>query len=208
MVSNCVLNLVRDADKAALFAEILRVLKPGGRAAISDIVSDEPVPERLKADPELWSGCISGAFQEEGFLKAFVDAGFLGVRYAEWGKEPWQVVDGIEFRSAVLSAVKGSGYALPRAGQAVIYRGPYASVSDDEGHVYARGARIAVCERSFRLLTEGPYREDFIGITPMTPRDPVPWCAPAGTRRPAADTKGALVTSVEGRGGCGTGGCC
>jgi arsenite methyltransferase len=81
-------------------------------------------------------------------------------------------------------------------------------VSDDEGHVYARGARIAVCERSFRLLTEGPYRDDFIGITPMTPGAPVPWCAPAGTRRAAADTKRALVTAVNGTGGCGTGGCC
>ena len=174
----------------------------------SDIVSDEPVPERLKADPLLWTGCLSGAFQEEGFLKAFLDAGFLAVRYAEWGKEPWQVVEGIEFRSVVLSAVKGAGTPCLDVGQAVIYRGPYASVSDDEGHVYARGARIAVCERSFRLLTEGPYRDDFIGITPMTPRDPVPWCAPAGTSRAAANTKGALITSVNGTGGCGTGGCC
>jgi arsenite methyltransferase len=208
VVSNCVLNLVPDADKPALIAEVHRILKPGGRVAISDIVSDEPVPERLKADPLLWTGCLSGAFQEEGFLKAFLDAGFLAVRYAEWGKEPWQVVEGIEFRSVVLSAVKGAGTPCLDVGQAVIYRGPYASVSDDEGHVYTRGARIAVCERSFRLLTEGPYRDDFIGITPMMPSDPVPWCAPAGTKRPAADTKGALVTSVKGTGGCGTGGCC
>ncbi len=208
VVSNCVLNLVPDADRPALIAEVHRILKPGGRIAISDIVSDEPVPERLKADPLLWTGCLSGAFQEEGFLKAFLDAGFLAVRYAGWGKEPWQVVEGIEFRSVVLTAVKGAGTPCLEVGQAVIYRGPYASVSDDEGHVYPRGARIAVCERSFGALTEGPYRDDFIGIRPMMPRDPVPWCAPAGTRRPAAETKGALVTSADRGGGCGTGGCC
>lgn len=208
VVSNCVLNLVPDADKPALIAEVHRVLKPGGRVAISDIVSDEAVPERLKADPLLWTGCLSGAYQEEAFLQAFLDAGFLAVGYAEWGREPWQVVEGIEFRSVVLTAVKGAGTPCMDLGQAVIYRGPYASVSDDEGHVYPRGARIAVCERSFKLLTDGPYRDDFIGISPTIERDPVPWCAPAGTRRAVAETKGAVVSAAGAPAACGTGGCC
>jgi len=68
VISNCVLNLASDSEKAQLVSEIFRVLKPGGRVAISDIVSDEPIPDHLKADPELWSGCISGAFQEAEFL--------------------------------------------------------------------------------------------------------------------------------------------
>ncbi|MBC6952141.1 methyltransferase domain-containing protein, partial [candidate division KSB1 bacterium] len=55
VVSNCVLNLVKEEDRRQLFAEIFRVLKVGGRAAISDIVSDEEVPESLKNDPALWS---------------------------------------------------------------------------------------------------------------------------------------------------------
>ena len=203
VISNCVLNLVRDEDKTQLVREIFRVLKPGGRVAISDIVSDEPVPAALKADPELWSGCVSGAFEEREFLRAFADAGLLAVRYDKWDAQPWRVVQGIEFRSVTLTAVKGEGTPCLDVGQAVIYRGPYASVSDDEGHVYPRGARIAVCERSFRLLTQGPYREDFIGITPAAPREPVPWCAPPGTERPAAETKGATHA-----GGCTSPGCC
>src|SRR5262245_8879692 len=56
VVSNCVLNLVRPEDRRQLFAEVFRVLRRGGRAAISDIVADEDVPEELKRDPELWSG--------------------------------------------------------------------------------------------------------------------------------------------------------
>ena len=60
VVSNCVLNLVRESDRRQLVEEIFRVIKVGGRIAISDIVSDEVVPEELKADPELWSGCVSG----------------------------------------------------------------------------------------------------------------------------------------------------
>src|SRR5438093_10256378 len=72
VVSNCVLNLVELKSKRQLFEEIFRILKKGGRAVISDIVSDEEVPDHLQGDPELWSGCISGAFTEEGFVDAFV----------------------------------------------------------------------------------------------------------------------------------------
>lgn len=203
VISNCVLNLVRDEDKLQLVQDIHRVLKPGGRVAISDIVSDEPVPPRLKEDLELWSGCIAGAFEEREFLRAFAHAGFRAVRYEQWAGEPWRVLEGIEFRSVTLTAVKGAGTACMDVGQSVIYRGPYASVTDDEEHVFVRGERMAVCERTFRLLTEGPYTGDFIGITPAHPREAVPWCAPAGTTRPAKETKAAVVTST-----CSSGGCC
>jgi ubiquinone/menaquinone biosynthesis C-methylase UbiE len=203
VISNCVLNLVRDQDKRQMVREIYRVLKPDGRIALSDIVSDETVPEQLKADPRLWSGCISGAFQEQEFLQAFVDAGFLAASYQKWETQPWRTEGGIEFRAVTLTAIKGESGLCLDIGQAVIYRGPFASVTDDEGHVFPRGERMAVCERTFRLLTEGPYQNDFIGITPVVPRTPVPWCAPSGTRRPASETKGATHTSA-----CGTAGCC
>jgi len=70
VVSNCVLNLVATEHKSALFSEIFRVLRHHGRAVISDIVSDQVVPDHLRTQPELWSGCISGAFQEDDFLSA------------------------------------------------------------------------------------------------------------------------------------------
>ena len=203
MISNCVLNLVADVDKAQLIREIFRVLKPGGRVAISDIVSDESIPQHLKNNSELWSGCISGAFQEQEFINSFAEAGFLAVQYDKWDATPWQEVEGIEFRSVTLTAVKGAGTECLDYGHAVIYRGPYASVTDDEGHAYTRGERMAVCERTYRLLTEGPYREHFIGITPRVLREPVTWCAPAGTKRPAAETKGGVHAQA-----CAPQGCC
>src|SRR5437879_6073952 len=83
VVSNCVLNLVEPKSKPQLFDEIFRVLKKGGRAVISDIVSDEEVPDALQNDPELWSGCMSGALTEEGVLDAFTVAGFYGVRISQ-----------------------------------------------------------------------------------------------------------------------------
>jgi len=193
VISNCVLNLVADEQKQQLVREIHRVLKPGGRVAISDIISDEPIPAHLKHDSELWSGCISGAFEEEAFLQAFIDAGFVAAGYDKWEATPWRVVDGIEFRSVTLTATRPENTPCLDYGHAVIYRGPHASVSDDEGHVYPRGARIAVCERSYRLLVEsGAYGHDFIGIAPAVQLEPKPYCAPPGTRRPAAATKGGV----------------
>ena len=88
VVSNCVLNLVQPDAKRQLFAEIFRVLRRGGRAVISDIVSDEDVPAHLQRDPELWSGCISGALREDRFLDAFEEAGFYGITLAERGQDP------------------------------------------------------------------------------------------------------------------------
>ena len=107
VVSNCVLNLVEPGDKRQLFAEIFRVLRTGGRAVISDIVSDQEVPHAMQQDPTLWSGCISGALREDHFLKAFEAAGFHGIRLLKRDAQPWQTVAGIEFRSVTVEASKG-----------------------------------------------------------------------------------------------------
>lgn len=97
VVSNCVLNLVKTEDKGILFQEIYRVLKPHGRAVISDIVSDREVPEYLRIDPDLWAGCISGAMKEDRFIDAFIKAGFVSVRILNYEKNPWKVIEGIVF---------------------------------------------------------------------------------------------------------------
>ena len=172
VVSNCVLNLVDQRDRRQLFDEIFRVLKTGGRAVISDIVSDEMVPDELQQDPELWSGCISGAFQEEAFLKAFEDAGFHGVRVLKLDSEPWRTVQGFEFRSMTVEAFKGKQGPCFDHNQAVIYKGPFRKVLDDDGHALERGKRYAVCDKTFRLYQREPYRGSFEFIEPLTPVAP------------------------------------
>jgi arsenite methyltransferase len=167
VVSNCVLNLVGAENRQQLFAEIFRVLKKGGRAAISDIVSDETVPEHMANDPELWSGCISGAMREDEFLAAFEDAGFYGAEFAVYTDEPWQTVEGIEFRSVTVQAWKGKQGVCWDCNQAVIYKGPYKSVLDDDGHTYPRGVRVAVCEKTFNILKAGPYADHFVYVEPL-----------------------------------------
>ncbi len=167
VVSNCVLNLVEPKSKRHLFEEIFRVLKKGGRAVISDIVSDEEVPEQMQNDPELWSGCISGALTEEGFLAAFADAGFYGIQILKRGVDPWRTVQGIEFRSVTIEAFKGKQGQCFERNQAVVYRGPFKEVLDDDNHRMERGRRYAVCDKTYSLYKKAPYRDFFDFVDPI-----------------------------------------
>lgn len=202
VISNCVLNLVAQQDREQMISEIFRVLKPGGRVAISDIVCDELVPEHLQNDPTLWSGCISGAFHEKGFLDAFIDAGFVAVAYDKWENSPWQVVEGIEFRSVTLMAVKPNQEQLIDAGHGVIYKGPFQEVHDDLGNYYPRGERIAVSQRTFTLLMSSVYSDSFIGVEPAKAYSNGCFNKPAGTARLVSETKGGKQSGGDSSSGC------
>jgi len=106
VVSNCVLNLVSNIEKPALFNELFRVVAPGGRAVISDIVANIDVPVEMQQDETLWSGCISGAMKDDAFVQAFADAGFDEISVVKHETDPWQTVSGIEFRSMTVVACK------------------------------------------------------------------------------------------------------
>jgi arsenite methyltransferase len=167
VVSNCVLNLVDPKSKRQLFDEIFRVLRKGGRAVICDIVSDEEVSEEMQNDPELWSGCISGAFTEEGFMTAFENAGFYGIQILKRDVNPWRTVQGIEFRSVTIEAFKGKQGECFERNQAVIYRGPFKEVLDDDHHRMERGRRYAVCDKTYNLYKKAPYREFLEFVDPI-----------------------------------------
>jgi ubiquinone/menaquinone biosynthesis C-methylase UbiE len=80
IMSNCVINLCE--DKGRVFEEAFRVLKKGGRLAISDMVTDAPLPPSLRGDPGAWAGCISGALPEREYLDLVRGAGFHDVQAA------------------------------------------------------------------------------------------------------------------------------
>jgi SAM-dependent methyltransferase len=195
VVSNCVLNLVATNEKARLFDEIFRVLKKGGRAVISDIVCDETPPESMRNDPHLWSGCISGAFREDEFLERFEKAGFHGIEILERAAEPWHVVEGIEFRSMTVRAYKGKQGPCFEHNQAVVYKGPWKKVVDDDGHTLVRGQRMAVCKKTFDLMTSehGAYAGQVVGIEPreaIAANDAKPFACHTQTLRDQRQTKG------------------
>jgi ubiquinone/menaquinone biosynthesis C-methylase UbiE len=77
VTSNCVVNLV--PDKAAVFGEVARVLKPGGRMVVSDIVLDAPLPEAVARDLAAWVGCISGALPRREYVRLVESAGLGSV---------------------------------------------------------------------------------------------------------------------------------
>jgi ubiquinone/menaquinone biosynthesis C-methylase UbiE len=212
VVSNCVLNLVEPKSKRRLFEEILRVLKKGGRAVISDIVSDEEVPEEMQNDPELWSGCISGAFTEEGILTAFENAGFYGIQILKRDVDAWRTVQGIEFRSVTLEAFKGKQGECFERNQAVIYRGPFKEVLDDDNHRMERGKRYAVCDKTYNLYKKVPYREFFEFVEPIVDvplSEAKPFdCSRTSLRHPK-ETKGQdYDVTTEGNNKCCDGGSC
>jgi arsenite methyltransferase len=75
IISNCVINL--SGDKRRVIAEAFRVLKPGGRFAVSDVVVRGELPAEVRRSMELWVGCVAGALSEDEFLSILADAGFV-----------------------------------------------------------------------------------------------------------------------------------
>lgn len=106
VISNCVINLT--PDKFVVFKEIARVLKPGGRLAFSDMVSNGPVPEALRKDVESWGACLGGALEVKEWERGLREAGFDEIRIEPkdaGGKILSVMPIGVPF-SAQISAVK------------------------------------------------------------------------------------------------------
>jgi SAM-dependent methyltransferase len=102
VISNCVINL--SPHKKKVFSEIFRVLSPRGRFSISDIVSDTEVPEDMKRDVRLWSGCVSGALTRDRFIRSLSDAGFSDIAIEK--NDKWKEVEGIGFYSITVRGRK------------------------------------------------------------------------------------------------------
>ena len=92
IISNCVVNL--SPDKFQVFREALRVLRPGGKLAISDVVTNGPLPESLRSDVQAWSACVAGALEVQQFVQLLEAAGFENVQVAPTEQKPAMAQDG------------------------------------------------------------------------------------------------------------------
>jgi arsenite methyltransferase len=94
IVSNCVINL--SADKQQVLKEAFRVLRPGGRFAVSDVVVRGEVPDAIRKNIELWVGCVAGAMEEQEYIDKLQRAGFANI-----GVEPWRIYKTEEARTFI-----------------------------------------------------------------------------------------------------------
>lgn len=161
IISNCVINLA--PDKRKVFREMHRVLKPGGRFTISDIVADQPVPNYLLHDAEKWGNCLSGALQVGDYVGGMVEAGFLGIHQLKF--VPWSSIDGLHFFSITLT-----GYKLPPAETQEVRKspayatllGPFSRAIDELGQSYKRGIPQALTPAQAQLLGQPPFAGLFL----------------------------------------------
>jgi SAM-dependent methyltransferase len=113
VISNCVINLA--PDKPAVFREIFRVLKPGGRLAVSDIALKQPLPAELAQDLLAYIGCIAGAMPVEAYRRGLEEAGFVAVQVVDSGADLGayaMVADQVACCAPVMTSASG----LPVAG--------------------------------------------------------------------------------------------
>jgi SAM-dependent methyltransferase len=134
VTSNCVINLV--PDKAAVFREIGRVLKPGGRVVVSDVLLDGPLPAAIESDVYAYVGCISGAMRRESYFAALEAAGLRDV----------EVLKDVDYLQALLEAA-------PEEGRALLARN---GVAAEEVLGKVRSVTFRACKREVTASCCGP----------------------------------------------------
>jgi len=158
VISNCVINLA--PDKRKVFREMFRVIRPGGRFTISDIVADQAVPQYLIHDTEKWGDCLSGALTVQDYLAGLAQAGFAGLHQVKFA--PWRVIDGIHFISLTLTGYKLPQTTDPNGVRYATLRGPFSRVLDEHGRSYRRGEPVTVAAATAVLFKASPFRNLFI----------------------------------------------
>lgn len=172
VVSNCVVNLSPDKEK--VFAEIFRVLKPGGELFFSDIFADRRIPEHLVQDPVLLGECLSGALYLEDFRRMMRSSGCMDYRIVTQrpiliGNEELAARIGmVQFSSATVRAFKLDTLEdiCEDYGQVATYLGsipesPHHFLLDDH-HIFETGRPMRVCGNTASMLEETRYSEHFV----------------------------------------------
>ncbi|MEO6154553.1 MAG: methyltransferase domain-containing protein, partial [Thermomonas sp.] len=174
VISNCVLNL--SADKARVFVEILRVLKPGGELLFSDVYADRRIPRELLDDPVLRGECLSGALYMEDFRRLLLEHGVADYRIT--ARSPVPLLDAdiearigmVAFESITVRAFKlDLEDRCEDFGQIATYRGsiahhPHRFMLDDH-HLFERDRPMLVCGNTAAMLADTRYAAHF-EVTP------------------------------------------
>ncbi|MFA7383586.1 MAG: DUF5714 domain-containing protein [Desulfurivibrionaceae bacterium] len=158
VISNCVINL--SPDKRQTLHEIFRILKPGGRLVVSDIVTDEPIPVAIKNNEQFRGECLGGALRQEDLLAMLRGAGFAGTGLVK--RFPYRIEAQTRFYSLTFR-----GYKPDEARQVeVIYRGPFGAVWTESGTMLLKGRRVSVALSEAESLADSLFVLDGQGAVP------------------------------------------
>lgn len=211
VIVDSMVNRLARADSERMLSEAFRVLRRGGRLLGICFLADERSPEAdVAVDVGAWRA-VRFPLELEGSSE-LASAGFHGMRYHPLAAGPACAYKGVEVRVFMLEASKGKDGDCQDQGHAVIYRGPWSAIYDDDGHRFVRGERTAVCAKTYEVLMRAPYHGEFLSLAPYLeiPLHQAPTfdCAVPALRSPAI-TKG-RVSILEGRqsSGSGTSACC
>jgi arsenite methyltransferase len=192
------LNRLDRTRAKACIAESFRVLRRGGKVLVTAILGDEE-PGSISGVAELLQS-IASVPVETAMGKLLEDSGFYGISYLWSSPTSFEVAGGAHLRYFIAEAFKGKQGVCLDQGHAVILKGPWKEVFDDDGHRYVRGERTAVCEKTYRILTQEPYGSYFIGLpcsgAPDPDDAPVFDCSTPRLRDPRV-TRGALPVASE-----------
>ncbi len=193
VISNCVINL--SPDKSALFAEIFRVLKPGGELFFSDVFCDRRLPSDVPADPVLLGECLGGALYVEDFRRMLLDVGCPDFRVVD--TYPVEVTDpelAAKVGEAKFSSLTVRAFKLPDLledrcedfGQVAYYAGsidtsPNLFILDDH-HAFEEGKPMLVCGNTAAMIEETRYGPHFKVVGDRARHYGIFDCAPDGSK--------------------------
>jgi hypothetical protein len=177
----CVSPSANMDDNRSLYKGLYRALKKHGQLIAYVTLADEVHKESFTIDE----------YAYHNLLQTQKYHGIALLERADW---PHQIIDQVEYREFILTAFKGKEGTCYEEGHAVIYKGPFKEVTDDGGHTLIRGKRMAVCEKTYNLLTTGPYKNCIIGLEPYykSVDEPVLFDCTIDVERSAKQTKGLL----------------
>lgn len=203
VVAPFLLNAGDAGEAAAALREVARVLRPTGRFETVVVAADEPLSPRSLT---VAGAGVSHVPTEAELAPRLAEAGLHGARLEPLVDGPVLTVEGVELRAFALTAFTGTTGVCLDQGDAAIYLGPWSSVSDDDGHTYPRGVRIAVCAKTAAVLRRPPYAGAFLVVPAYEPpplESAPPFDCSRDVVRPPAETKGRVAATSACDTGCG-----
>lgn len=163
VISNCVINL--SPDKPQVFREVFRVLRPGGRVAVSDIVTNGPLPAALQKSMEAWGACVAGALDVKDYVRGLTEAGFTDVRVQPKGGADQALAAlpiGLPFSATVTARKPEAGERAPAAPVEMIEwatPGGSDALQSGAGGLLSRISNIAAVDDGYEIHLKGDPKE-------------------------------------------------